>query len=337
MKRLTPLVACVCLTASVALPRGPHAAELDALHAGRECTRTFYANAADKLWPKFSTPLRAVFKDQAGLRAFRARVAAQLGDETELLREDVTSLGRLRVYSRRARFAKHAEPVLVTWTYDAQGEVEGFQIAPEVRAAESSYLEYQTKTELRLPFAPGDEWFVFWGGREVAQNYHAAYPDQRFAYDFLVRRDEATHAGEGTENEDYYCFDLPVVAPGDGVVVSVTNTVEDNAPGEMNPAQALGNHVVLDHGNGEYSFLAHFRRGSVLVEKGQEVRAGELLGRCGNSGNSSEPHLHYHVQDAPLFQQGGRGMPTFFLNYVADGEAVERGEPARGQVLRVPE
>ena len=66
-----------------------------------------------------------------------------------------------------------------------------------------------------------------------------------------------------------------------------------------------GNHVVLDLGNGEYALLAHLQRGSVRVEAGDRVRAGDVLGLTGNSGNSSEPHLHFHVQDRPgLF--GGR-------------------------------
>jgi hypothetical protein len=213
--------------------------------------------------------------------------------------------------------------------------VRGFQVTPEVvRPAPSRYLDYATKTELRLPFAPGDAWFVFWGGRAVEQNYHAAYSDQRFAYDLLAMQDGRTHAGEGKKNEDYHCFDRAIVAPGAGVVVSVENDVPDNVPGVMNAAVPLGNHVILDHGNGEFSFLAHFKRGSVVVEKGQRVAAGDALGRSGNSGNSSEPHLHYHLQDAPEFQQGGQGLPAFFLGYEADGELVERGEPVKGQTLR---
>jgi murein DD-endopeptidase MepM/ murein hydrolase activator NlpD len=68
------------------------------------------------------------------------------------------------------------------------------------------------------------------------------------------------------------------------------------------------------------------------VKAGQRVVAGQELGRCGNSGNTSEPHLHFHLQDAPEFGQGN-GLPAFFEHYIADGEAVERGEPVRGQTI----
>jgi murein DD-endopeptidase MepM/ murein hydrolase activator NlpD len=100
----------------------------------------------------------------------------------------------------------------------------------------------------------------------------------------------------------------------------------------MNPDQPLGNYVVIDHQNGEYSFLAHLKQGSVAVQVGVRVEPGDLLGLCGNSGNSSEPHLHYHLQNAPGFP-GGQGLPAQFQSYTADGVMVERGEPVRGQVV----
>ncbi|MCE7033233.1 M23 family metallopeptidase, partial [Lysobacter sp. GX 14042] len=77
----------------------------------------------------------------------------------------------------------------------------------------------------------------------------------------------------------------------------------------------------------------HLRQDSVAVEAGQQVAAGDELGRCGNSGNTSEPHLHFHLQDSPVFGEG-LGLPAFFNDYTADGEAVERGEPVQGQVVR---
>src|SRR3546814_1333444 len=89
---------------------------------------------------------------------------------------------------------------------------------------------------------------------------------------------------------------------------------------------------MLDLGHGEYAMLAHLRRGSVAVEAGQQVAAGDELGRCGNSGNTSEPHLHLHLQDAPKFGEGN-GLPVFFEHYTANGHAVERGEPVKGQTV----
>jgi murein DD-endopeptidase MepM/ murein hydrolase activator NlpD len=90
--------------------------------------------------------------------------------------------------------------------------------------------------------------------------------------------------------------------------------------------------VILDHGNGEFSLLAHLRRGSVAVRPGATVAAGQKLGECGNSGNTSEPHLHYHLQNTAVFGRA-EGLPAQFMVYTADGRPVTRGEPVRGQTI----
>ena len=101
-------------------------------------------------------------------------------------------------------------------------------------------------------------------------------------------------------------------------------------PGVVSTRKVFGNHVIIDHQNGEYSFLAHFKQGSIAVEMGDVVKTGHLLGLCGNSGNSTEPHLHYHLQTAPTYHEGA-GLPAQFRDYVADGKSVARGEPVKGQ------
>jgi murein DD-endopeptidase MepM/ murein hydrolase activator NlpD len=138
--------------------------------------------------------------------------------------------------------------------------------------------------------------------------------------------------GDGTRNAQYYCFGQPILAPGAGKAVVVVDGLEDNVPGKMDREHPAGNHVVLDHGNGEFSFLAHFTKG-IQVGEGADVASGAVLGKCGNSGNSSEPHLHYHLQSTPVFREG-EGLPAQFLEYVADGKEVARGEPTRGQTIR---
>jgi murein DD-endopeptidase MepM/ murein hydrolase activator NlpD len=90
---------------------------------------------------------------------------------------------------------------------------------------------------------------------------------------------------------------------------------------------------VIDHGNGEFSVLSHLQRDSVRVGVGDRVRAGDAIARCGNSGASTEPHVQYHLQDGPVIGTG-LGLPAHFRGYTADGDAVERGEPRRGQFVR---
>jgi murein DD-endopeptidase MepM/ murein hydrolase activator NlpD len=200
----------------------------------------------------------------------------------------------------------------------------------EVRQVRYPRDDYEPSTTLRLPF--DGTWWVFWGGRGIEQNYHRASPEQRYAYDFVIRRDGSTHAGGGKRNEDYWCEGEPVLAPAAGTIARAVDGVPENTPGEMNADQKLGNHVVIDHGDGEYSLLAHLRTGSVEVEVGDRVTAGRRVGACGNSGNSSEPHLHYQLQTGPDFFSS-ESLPAPFHEYVADGERVEVGEPVRGQEI----
>ena len=303
------------------------------LEQGRALTASFYKGELDVLWARFSAEMKKGIGSVENLRGFRTQVEAQAGVEEKVLDEKVEPREGFQVYQRIARFSKAPLRVMVVWTLDKDGTVAGFFIRPVPEEPTREQLDYVTKTELRLPFSGA--WFVFWGGRTVEQNYHFATHDQRFAYDIVMQKNGTSHAGEGKRNEDYYCFDQKIVAPAAGVVASVENGVADNVPGVMNAQVAMGNHVILDHGNGEFSFLCHFRQGTVAVKKGDKVKAGDLLGRAGNSGNSSEPHLHYHLQDSAEFGKG-RGLPAPFKGYRADGKPVDRGEPVKGQVIETP-
>lgn len=154
----------------------------------------------------------------------------------------------------------------------------------------------RTQTVFELPFH--GNWFVGWGGTSTLVNYHYEYEIQRYAYDIFMMEKGKTYKGDVTKNESYFAFGQPIVAAAAGKVVQVVNDIEDNVPvGKMNPDQPAGNHVIIDHGNGEFSYYAHLQKGSVAVQVGDEVQAGDDLGKCGNSGNSSEAHLHFHVSD----------------------------------------
>lgn len=301
------------------------------LRRGRACCESFLAGDLDPLWDVLDEPLRQVFGGREGLTRFRELCRQQLGEPVALLHENAAAGDRGSTYVRRMRFEK-APKIEILVAFGPDRRVGGFLVRPAPEPAPSAFLDYATKTDLRLPFE--GEWTVFWGGRTLEENYHASSRDQRFAYDLLIVRDGATHAGAGTRNEDYHCFGLPILAPAAGVVVSALDGVADNVPGETNRSgHAAGNHVVIDHGNGEHSLLAHFRQGSVRVRPGERVAPGAPLGLCGNSGNSSEPHLHVHLQNGPAFGEAD-GLPAQFRDYEADGVPVARGEPVKGQRVR---
>lgn len=301
----------------------------DAMARGRELTRLFMTGVLDSLDGVWNAQMGGMMTPRQ-LEIFHRQVVEQLGALQTLTDERVTVRDSLQIYVRLGNYAAAPMPVETQWAFDPRGKVAGFYIRPATTPAPTKYLEYQTKTALRLPF--DGAWSVVWGGRVLSENIHITAPDQRFASDLVVRKDNASHQGEGKTNEDFYAFGLPLLAPGAGKVVAVVDTVADNVPGVMNRSQPLGNHVILDHGNGEFSFLCHFKKGTIAVKPGQKVKPGELLGQCGNSGNSSEPHLHYHLQTTAVPFRG-EGLPAQFQRYRAGEATVERGEPQQGQIV----
>jgi len=177
---------------------------------------------------------------------------------------------------------------------------------------------------LSLPFK--GKWMVFWGGDTKELNQHHDVPNQKYAFDFLQVDDSGkTHKNEGKQNEDYYAFGQEVIAPAGGVVTDVIRGVRDNTPGSMNPYSALGNTVIIKHQEHEVSVLAHFQQGSIQVDVGDSVTRGQVLGLCGNSGNSSEPHIHYHLQNTPIVQDG-TGIKCVFSNIVVSRDNKTRTE-----------
>jgi hypothetical protein len=191
------------------------------------------------------------------------------------------------------------------------------------------------QTQLTLPFK--GKWLVFWGGDTKELNQHHDIPNQRFAFDF-VGEDESgkTHKNDGKNNEDYFAFGREIVSPADGIVTDVINGVRDNVPGSMNPYSALGNTVLIKHRGNEVSVLSHFKLDSIKVRVGDNVTMGQVIGRCGNSGNSSEPHLHYHLQNTAVVQDG-TGIKCLFktVKLIRDGneQVMADYSPAKGDVI----
>ena len=218
---------------------------------------------------------------------------------------------------------------------DSRGLIAGLTFTPHV-ATKAAPEKHQT--QLSLPFK--GRWLVFWGGDTLELNHHHEVPNQRFAFDLLgVGEDGKTQRGDGTRNEDYYAFGREVLAPADGTVVEVIEGVRDNAPGSMNPYSAVGNCVLIQHREEEVSVLAHFKQGSIVVKVGDKVTRGQLLGRCGNSGNSSEPHVHYHLQNSGALQDG-LGIKCVFQKLVVteNGKTGTRTDfsPVKGEIISPP-
>jgi urea transporter/murein DD-endopeptidase MepM/ murein hydrolase activator NlpD len=170
-----------------------------------------------------------------------------------------------------------------------------------------------------------------WTVTQGVDGKHTHQGPWRHALDFEVAgAGGSTHTGAGAELRDFRCYRLPVLAAADGTVVKVVADVPDNPVGERNAREPYGNLVLLQHGPGLFSLVAHLAPGSVEVREGQLVRQGARLGRCGNSGRSFVPHLHFQLQGTARI-----GAPTLELTL---SDVVTGGE--EGQVLHrwlVPE
>jgi murein DD-endopeptidase MepM/ murein hydrolase activator NlpD len=166
--------------------------------------------------------------------------------------------------------------------------------------------------ELQLPFA--GRWFVMQGGDTPNVNQHMTVIAQAFGLDFAKvggAGQRQLASGTPTKVEDFYSWGEPVLAPADGVIVSVVNDRPDNPLGTKDAAQPGGNYVVVKVAEGRFVCLAHMQQGRVAVKAGDTVRRGQRLGLCGNSGNSDFPHVHLHVQDTPELNKG-RGLNSVF-------------------------
>lgn len=309
-------------------------AQADTLARGQGVAAAYQRGDVGAIWAEMTPDMQQVIGSPEALAAGRHEIEKALGTEEAVLSEQVVRQGGHDIFTQVARWSASPQPIQFLVAFDQDRRIAGFSIRPLPMAAPSAHLNYETKARFRLPFEGA--WHVFWGGREIEQNYHAIDAGQRFALDLLVLKDGRSHAGDPAVLENYHCWNRPILAPADAVVASAVDTLPDQKIGQTDPRNPAGNHVVLDFGNGEYGFLAHLKQGSVRVAKGDRVTAGTEIGRCGNSGNTSEPHLHFHLQNSPLFGQG-EGLPVQFLNYLADGTLVERGEPTKGQVIQAAE
>jgi hypothetical protein len=195
-------------------------------------------------------------------------------------------------------------------------------------------LHYRPKTDLILPLEgrlfvhDGHDFYSHHRRLDVtfplfAQLGLKANPT-RYANDFCNSDEQGRlYRGEGETNELWFGFGAPVRAPAGGKLVCIVRDMEDNTrqrpfshdPSFLirNPSSFSGNHVMIDHGNGEFSLLAHLRKGSVRGTIGDVVKQGQIIGEMGCSGDTAFPHLHHNLQSGP--EVGAAGLPAYFRDF----------------------
>jgi hypothetical protein len=199
------------------------------------------------------------------------------------------------------------------------------------RTYPSSHDDRPSDVRFRLPL--DGPVTVAWGGPTLEVNYHGVMPDQRWAYDLLMTSHGQTFQRDGRTPEDYYAYGRPVRAPAAGIVRAIHDGEPDGPIGQWRFIGAMGNHLVIEVAPAQFLFIAHLQPGSLAVARGDHVEAGQVLGRVGNSGNSSEPHVHVHLQDTST-AFFGEGIPFYFHGYRVAGVEMERGMPLGGRERR---
>ncbi|HNY13205.1 MAG TPA: M23 family metallopeptidase [Candidatus Wallbacteria bacterium] len=200
--------------------------------------------------------------------------------------------------------------------------------------------EYKQKNKYSFPLKGN----VLIANMSTNYCHHRITNSQEFGFDALVLNEKlAINKKEPPEKlTDSYSFGQNILAAADGVVVTVADKFPDmlSEPAEMKNLKtnmlALipkigfnnavgGNHLIIDHGNGEYGFYAHMREGSIRVSVGDTVKKGQVIGLLGSTGNSTGPHLHFPIFDMPALVNGN-GLPVSFENIAADQLGAYRKE-----------
>jgi murein DD-endopeptidase MepM/ murein hydrolase activator NlpD len=210
------------------------------------------------------------------------------------------------------------EAVLITsQVFAFRGERDTLRVRANGDAAQGDLAIRTGLSQTAFSFPLQGMWFNASGAS--LHTHHRWTPMEEFGYDFiLVDGNGSTRKGKGTEFSDYLAYGQPVAAAAEGRVVFVVADQGEDAAGMQQPGETIeayferlqqiqferiargapgvgGNQVIIDHGNGEFSFYGHLQPDSVRVKVGDQVERGAHIGAVGSSGNSTEPHLHFHV------------------------------------------
>lgn len=206
---------------------------------------------------------------------------------------------------------------------------------PEELTVKTAPIQVKRGAVAISPPLKGEHWLAANGPSNSSGHRRALIPidghgaiAQRFAIDWVQLRDDGkTYQGDEKDNKNYLAYGHEAYAVADGIVTETKDGIPENVPGLNSRAVPItletvgGNHVILDIGGGNFAFYAHLQPGSLRVKLGDHVRRGQVVGLVGNSGNSTEPHLHFHIENgsSPL---GAEGLPYSLASF----EVVGHGE-----------
>jgi murein DD-endopeptidase len=301
----------------------------------------------------------------------KKQLASYTGDElgTRIARPGVTAT----TTDEKLKLAAGLRMVVHMWlTFDVATEAPGavehrlsFKVGeyPEELSVVAATATVSKAPILINPPLRGSEWLAGNGPGNSSGHRRALVPTgggvwiaQRFAIDFVqLFPDGKTFSGDEKDNKSYRCYGAEALAVADAVVVATKDGIIENIPGITSRAVPItletvgGNHVILDLGGGRFAFYAHLQPGSLRVKAGDRVRRGQVLGLVGNSGNSTEPHLHFHISNSnsplaseglpyalPAFEVQGKGWGWKPSSPAAPAEKRQNEMPVENEVVRFP-
>jgi hypothetical protein len=209
------------------------------------------------------------------------------------------------------------------------------------RRQQKSVSRDSARTTLLLPLR--GRWWVAGGHFNLEPHSRSHLSALSYAYDFIQLGDGGkSYRNDGRKNSDYYSYGQPVLAAATGRVITSVDGIEENVPSHTpgrnpesyrSPAEIpiSGNHVVIQHAEDEHTFYAHLQP-CLNVSVNQHVKAGDVIGKVGNSGESTEPHLHFHLADGASLESSN-GIPITFEGWKEDAFSIIAAPVERGTVL----
>lgn len=267
------------------------------------------------------------------------RLSTRFGSPRGILEEHSHTEGGLSWYSGLVLYESRDEPALLTpmliqFALSSAGDLDRLLIREHwfIDSIDHPAETYLPITRFHLP--SDDQWFVLHGGRTRATNKHHGSKHQRYAYDLIVKKKgrQRRPGSDRHDNASFYAHGMPLRAPAAGIVVHAVDGIPENEPPQT--GSGGGNGLIIHHGFGEYSALWHAIPGTVTVRKGDRVESGQLIGKVGNSGRSTGPHIHFHVSYRPDGYNEAFGLPADLVDLYVDDVWTARHMPVRGQQIR---
>ena len=181
----------------------------------------------------------------------------------------------------------------------------------------------ESSIKIGLPFS--NKWNVY-------QAFNGEWTHKgkwKYAYDFVIKKDDKTYKNEGIYPSDYYCFGESVLSPINGYVVVLRGDLVDNIIGEVDRINNWGNYIIIKSDYGYFVEISHLMQNSINVKVGDYVYQGQVIAKCGNSGYSPEPHIHIQVQKYGVL--GSETISFLFSEYYQNDKIIFNSLPKKDE------